>query len=162
MADGPRQLTRAVVALVGATAVVSAELAGLALSTRLSVATADGALPGSVPPVPVLAVSVAAIGTVVAVHRHTSEGKRLTGSGAALIVIAPVTAFGGGCGFAGGGVTMFRSGVRLAVAVGECVTFFNGALLVLGYALLAAGLWLAAEELRLPNIAGLRSPKLSD
>lgn len=162
MADGPRQRTRAVVALVGATAVVSAELAGLVLSTRLSVATADGALPASVPPVPVLAVSVAAVGLFVAIHRQTDEGTRLTGSGVALIVAAPVTAFGGGCGFVADGTALFRSGVRLGVAVGPCVTYLNGALLVLGYGLLAAGLWLAAEELRLPSVTGLRSPKLSD
>lgn len=162
MVDGPRQLTNAVIALVGATAVVSAELAGLALSTRLSVATADGALPASVPPVPVVAVSVAAVGMVVVIQRQTGEGKRLTGTGVALIVLAPVTAFGGGCRFVADGVALFRSGVRLGIAVGPCVTYLNGALLVLGYGLLAAGLWLAAAKLRVPSVDGVQSPKLSD
>ena len=162
MPSRPRQLTRAAVALVGATAIVAAELAGVALSTRLSVATADDALPASVPPVPILAVSAAAVGMVVVVRRHAGESRRLTGTGVALIVAAPVTAFGGGCGFGGDGVGLFRSGVRLGVAVGPCVTFLNGALLVLGYGLLAAGLWIVAAELRLPSVASLRSPELSD
>jgi len=162
VSHGPRPTTRATVAVVGATAVVVAELAALALSTRLSVATLDGSVPAAATPIPVVAVSVAAVGLAVAVHHRIGDGARITGSGVALIVAAPVTAFGGGCTFTREGFTLFRSGVRIGVAVGPCVTFFNGALLVVGYGLLAAGLWLAAGQLRLPTPSALRAPKLSD
>lgn len=152
MADGPRPTTRVVVAITGATVVVAAELAALVLSTRLSVATVEGAVPASVPAVPVLGVSAAAVGLALAVHSRLGEGARLTGSGAALVVAAPVTAFGGGCAHVSEGVALFRSGVRIGVAVGPCVTYLNGALLVLGYGLLAAGLWLAVEGIGLPAV----------
>ncbi|MFC6737679.1 hypothetical protein ACFQEQ_15655, partial [Halolamina salina] len=65
-----------------------------------------------------------------------------------------------GCGLADRGAILFRSGVRIGVAVGDCVTFSNGALLVLGYGLLSAGLWLAADEL--PNVGRFRSPRRAD
>lgn len=162
MSQGPRPTTRATVAVLGATAVVVAELAALALSTRLSVATLHGSVPAATTPIPVVTVSVVAVGLAVAVHRRAVDGTRATGSGVALIVAAPVTAFGGGCTFAREGITLFRSGVRIGVAVGPCVTFFNGALLVVGYGLFAAGLWLAADRLRLPAPSALGVPELSD
>lgn len=143
-----RLTTRVTLALVGATAFVAAELAALALSVGLSAAAVRGTVPGAAPPLPVVAVSLVAVGLVFAVRRRAGEKASLAVSGVVLIVAAPFTAFGGGCGLADRGVTMFRSGVRIGVAVGDCVTFSNGALLVMGYGLLSAGLWLAADELR--------------
>jgi hypothetical protein len=64
--------------------------------------------------------------------------------GMILIAVAPFTAFGGGCGTAEAlstGVGLFRSGVRLGVDAGSCVAYLNGVLVVLGYGLLTAGLW---------------------
>ncbi|WP_053947474.1 hypothetical protein [Halolamina sediminis] len=136
--------TRVTLAFVGATAVVAAELAAIALSVGLSAAAVG---PDSASPLPVAAVSLAAVGLVLAVRRRAGEKASLAVSGVVLVVAAPVTAFGGGCGLADRGVGVFRSGVRIGVTVGDCVTFSNGALLVLGYALLSAGLWLAADEL---------------
>ena len=138
---------QATVAIGVATAVVVAELAAIALSVGLAAAAADGAVPSSVSALPLVAVSLAAVGVAVGVRRRADDTASLAVSGVALIVAAPVTAFGGGCGVAGGGVSVFRSGVRIGVGVGDCVTFSNGALLVLGYALLSAGLWLAADDL---------------
>lgn len=147
---------------MGATAVVGAELAALVLSVRLTAAAVDGWVPASASPVPVAGVAVAATGLTVAVRQRGADGTTLVASGVALIVAAPFTAFGGGCGVRGDGVFLFRSGVRIGVAVAECVTFLNGALLVLGYALLAAGLWLAADRLALPEAVGRGRRRTSD
>ncbi|NHX35553.1 MULTISPECIES: hypothetical protein [Halolamina] len=133
------------VALAGATVIVVAELLALSLSVRLTAAGVDGAVPAS--SLPVVAVSVAATGLAVAVWRRTEGGATFAVSGVALIVAAPITAFGGGCGVRTGNPGVFRSGVRIGIAADGCVTFINGALLVLGYALLSAGLWLVADEL---------------
>jgi len=145
-----RQLpARAAVALVGATAVVAAELLALSLSVRLAATGVDGGPPAS--SLPVVVVSVAAAGGAVAVRRRTDGSATFVVSGVALILAAPVTAFGGGCGVGADPSELFRSGVRVGIAAGGCVTFLNGALLVLGYGLLSAGLWLAAEELPIPR-----------
>jgi hypothetical protein len=154
--------TRLALALAGATAVVAAEFAALALSTRLSAAALAGVVPASVPSIPVVAVSVGALGFVVGVRRRVDDGAPLALSGAVLVVAAPVTAFGGGCGVAGGSAPLFRSGVRIGIAVGNCVTYLNGALVVLGYGLLSVGLWLAADRLPLPSPGRLRAPRRSD
>lgn len=143
-------------ALLGATTVVVAELAALALSVRLSVAAVEGVVPTTVAAVPVIAVSVATGGVVIVVKQRAVHGARLTAVGAALIVAAPVTAFGGGCHITGSGLTMVHSGVRIGIAVGQCVTFSNGALLVLGYGLLAGGLWFATEAVTVPELGRLR------
>jgi hypothetical protein len=64
-----------------------------------------------------------------------------------LVAAAPFTAYGGGCSVAGPlspAAHLLRSGVRIGVELGEgaCLTYLNGALLVLGYAMLAVGLLL--------------------
>ena len=153
---------RLVLAIAGATAIVAAEFAALALSVRLSGAAVDGALPASVPSIPVVTVSVVAMGLAVGLRRHVDDGAPLALSGVVLVVAAPVTAFGGGCGVAGGSAPLFRSGVRIGIAVGDCVTYLNGALVVLGYGLLSVGLWLAADRLPLPNLGRLRVPRRPD
>ncbi|WP_435116958.1 hypothetical protein [Halolamina sp. C58] len=162
MSRGKRLSGLAALALAGATAVVLAELAALALSVRLAAAAVDGWLPASASTLPVVAVAAAAGGLTVVVARHADRGVKSTAAGAVLIAAAPVTAFGGGCGFVGDGVSLFRSGVRLGVAVPPCVTFLNGALLVLGYGLLAAGLWFAVAERWPSGAASPRSPERSD
>lgn len=156
-----RQLPpRVAVALVGATVVVAAELLALSLSVRLAAAGVDDSVASA--SLPVVAVSVAAAGLAVAVWRRTDGHATFAVSGVALIVAAPVTAFGGGCGATTGGHTMFRSGVRIGIAADGCVTFLNGALLVLGYALLSAGLWLVADELAVSDPRRWQVPDRSD
>ena len=143
MSRGTRLSVLAAVALAGATAVVAAELAALALSVRLTAAAVDGWLPASASVLPVIVIAAVAVGLTVVVARRADRGAEPTATGAVLIAAAPVTAFGGGCGPAGAPAALFRSGVRIGVAADGCVTFLNGALLVLGYGLLAAGLWIA-------------------
>ncbi|GAB7095597.1 hypothetical protein JCM30237_27510 [Halolamina litorea] len=160
--SGPRPSIRAAVAVLAGSTVVGAELAALTLSTRLSVATLEGTIPTTLSALPVVAVSAAAVGLVVGVRRHEADGVWFVGSGVGLIVAAPVTAFGGGCAFVHEGVGLFRSGVRIGIAVEQCVTFLNGALLVLGYGLLVGGLWLGSEDLPVPSVATRRSPEPSE
>lgn len=153
---------RLVLALAGATAIVAAEFAALALSVRLSAATLDGLVPTSVPSIPVVTVSLVVLGFAIGVRRRVEGGAPLAVSGVVLVVASPVTAFGGGCGVADGGAPLFRSGVRIGVAAGDCVTYLNGALVVLGYGLLSVGLWLAADRLSAPTLGRLRVPRRSD
>ncbi len=153
---------RLVLAFAGATAVVAAEFAALALSVRLSGGTVEGVVPASVPHIPIVVVSAVALGFAVGVRRRTDDGAPLAVSGVLLVVASPMAAFGGGCGVVGGGAPLFRSGVRIGVAVGGCVTYLNGALVVLGYGLLSVGLWLAADRLPLPTLGRLRAPRRSD
>lgn len=162
MSESARLSTRVLLALLGATAVVAAELAALAFSVRLSVAAVDGLVPATFSAVPVGAVSVAAAGVAIIVKQRGVHGAGLTASGVVLIAAAPVTAFGGSCGITSDGMTMFRSGVRVGIAVEQCVVFLNGALLILGYGLLAAGLWLAAEQFACSNLGGLRRRRTAD
>ena len=162
MSPVPRLPARVSVAFAGATAVAAAELGALALSVRLSAAAVHGAVPAPVSSLPVATVTVAAVGFAVAVHRRADDDAPFAISGVALIVAAPVTAFGGGCRFAGHGVAVFRSGVRIGVGFGDCVSYLNGALLVLGYVLLSAGLWLVADELTVPGLSRSWLPKRPD
>lgn len=149
-------------ALAGATAVVAAELAAIALSVRLSAAAVDGVVPASTPPLPLVVVGLAAAGFAVGVRRRAADAVPLAAGGVALIVAAPFTAFGGGCGMTTGGLTVFRSGVRIGIGVDSCVAFSNGALLVVGYGLLSAGLWLAVDGLSLPSFGRWRVPRRPD
>ena len=156
-----RQLSaRVAVALVSATVVVAAELLALSASVRLAAAGVDGAVATS--RLPVVVVSLAASWLAVVLWRRTGRGAGFAVSGVALIVAAPATAFGGGCGLVPDGLGMFRSGVRIGIAADSCVTFLNGALLVVGYALLAAGLWLVVDELSVSGPRQWQMPGRSD
>lgn len=157
----PRQVpARAALALAGATAVVAAELLAVSASVRLAASGVDGA--GPVSSLPVVAVSVGTTALAVAMWRQTDGGTPFTVWGMVLILAAPVTAFGGDCGAGVGDPEIFRSGVRIGIAADGCVTFLNGALLVVGYGLLAAGLWLVVDELPVPDPRQWQVPGRSD
>lgn len=156
-----RQLpARAALALAGATAVVTAELLAVSTSVRLAAAGVDGA--GPVSSLPVVVVSLGTTALAAAVWRQTEGGAPFAVWGMVLILAAPVTAFGGGCDRMGGALEVFRSGVRIGIAADGCVTFLNGALLVVGYALLAAGLWLVVDELPVSGPRQWQVPERSD
>jgi hypothetical protein len=95
---------------------------------------------------PLWAFSLGLLWLAVVFHRDSSTG--LEWFGPLLVAAAPFTAFGGGCSGLGSAsvLNLHRSGVRIAVESGGCSTYLNGAVLVLGAALLALGLWISLDD----------------
>jgi len=139
---------RAGVAFLGATAAVVGQVITVMLFLQLTPTTQSSEMSASVAWVPLLAYTAALLWVAVGFYRRGTipASSRL---GSLLIAAAPFTAFGGGCGTAdalSNGVGVFRAGVRLGVDTGACVAYLNGVLLVLGYGLLTARLWVQISE----------------
>lgn len=137
----PPTVRRVGTAVGGTAAVVAAQLVAALLSLRLVSLSVSGVLPDSVLWAPLWGFSLALVWLAVVFHRDSSTG--LEWFGPLLVAAAPFTAFGGGCrGLEGASEFGLRqSGVRIAVESWGCATYLNGAVLVVGTALLAGGLW---------------------
>ncbi|MFB6219940.1 MAG: hypothetical protein ABEH90_00755 [Halolamina sp.] len=127
-----------------ATAVVVGQIAVLLVFLWSVAHTGNGALPEYLAWLPLLAFTGLLL---MAARRHyrRSEGENPAWAGYVLVAAAPFTAFGGECAVETTfptGARLVRSGVRLGVELGggDCHTYLNGALLVLGYAMLGIGL----------------------
>lgn len=146
-ASWPGQLARQIlVAWARATAVIVGQLVVVALFLLLFGQTVSGSIPVGVAWLPLFGFAglllIAARG-----QYHRTGGENPAWIGYMLIAVAPFTAFGGTCtpdGAFPAGARLIQSGVRIGVELGNgtCHTYLNGALLVLGYALLAVGLLL--------------------
>lgn len=129
-----------------ATAVVAGQIAVLAAFLWLSALTSTEGVAGGIAWLPLL--GFAGWLLVAAREQYRGTGRENpTWMGYLLVAAAPFTAFGGGCAVDGSlpsGARLLQSGVRIGVELGDgaCHTYLNGALLVLGYALLAVGLLL--------------------
>lgn len=142
---------RVLVAWARATAVVAGQITVLAAFLWLYARTTAGMLPNVIAWLPLVGFAglllIAALG-----QYRQSDGENPAWVGYLLVAAAPFTAFGGGCSVDGGlppSVRLLRSGVRVGVELGNgaCHTYLNGALLVLGYAMLAIGLLLDDQGL---------------
>ncbi|MEF8800717.1 MAG: hypothetical protein V5A38_07460 [Halolamina sp.] len=137
---------RVVLAWTRATAVVAGQLGVLVASLWLFAHTQRSELPLFVAWLPLLA--FAGLLLVAARTKYRRAGRENPAwVGYLLVAAAPFTAFGGGCAVDGAlplGARLLRSGVRIGVELGDgaCHTYLNGALLVLGYAMLGVGLHL--------------------
>lgn len=137
---------KVVLAWLRATVVVAGQLVVLVAFLWLFARTATDGIPGTVAWLPV--VGFAGWLLVAAREQYRRAGRENPAwIGYLLVAAAPFTAFGGGCAVDGPlppGPRLLRSGVRIGVELGDgaCYTYLNGALLVLGYALLAVGLLL--------------------
>jgi hypothetical protein len=138
---------RAALAWLRATAVVLGQVTVLVLSLWLVATARTTAVPEFVAWLPLLAFTVGLLAAARNQYRRSSGGNPAW-AGYLLVAAAPFTAFGGGCAVEATfptGARLIRSGVLLGIELGGgCHTYLNGALLVLGYALLAVGL-LAGE-----------------
>ena len=142
----PPTVRRTGAAVGGAVAIVATQLGVVVLSLRLFSHTANGGEPERMLWAPVWAFSLALLWLAMVLHRDSSTG--LEWFGPLLVAAAPFTAFGGGCSGLGSAsvLDLHRSGVRIAVESGGCSTYLNGAVLVLGAALLALGLWVSLDD----------------
>lgn len=141
----PGLLVRQVLAAwARATAILAGQIVVLALYLLLFARTVSGAIPVVIAWLPLFVFAGLLLVAARGQYRH-SGGENPAWMGYVLVAAAPFTAFGGACtsdGAISAGARLIQSGVRIGVELGNgaCQTYLNGALLVLGYALLAVGL----------------------